>query len=147
MSEYTLKRISFADKDDSVLLNSNSKFVLTADNVNEIKSVVNNLCDEVENRLRFNQVFKYAKFNVPSTLKDGCSYTFEFELSEDSSFEKSVAFTLENNFSKFSIFENNVWNDLTSNRLIIYNDRNKALKFDLSETISDSFKPYFGRCR
>jgi hypothetical protein len=147
MSEYTLKRISFPDKDDSVLLNSNSKFVLTADNVNEIKAVVNNLCEEVENRLRFNQVFKYAKFNVPSTLKEGCSYTFEFELSEDSTFENVITFSLENNFSKFSIFENNVWNDLSSDRLIIYNDRNKSLKFDLSEIISDKFKPYFGRCR
>jgi hypothetical protein len=147
MSEYTLKRINFADKDDSVSLNSNSKFVLTANNINEIKSVVNNLCDEVENRLRFNQIFKYTKFNVPSTLKENCNYTFEFELSESPDFENSVAFTLENDFSKFSIFENDIWNNLDSNRKIIYNDRNKALKFDISNIVSDQFKPYFGRCR
>lgn len=148
MSENILKRkITFDNKEDSVIINSDSKFVLTAANINEIKEVVNNLSDEIDNRLHFNQIFKYSKFNVPSTLKEGCTYTFELELSENEDFTDSVKFSLENNFEKFSIFENNIWKNFTSKRYIYANDKNKSLKIDLSDVISDSFKPYFGRCR
>lgn len=141
------RKITFNDKEDSVLLNSDSKFVLTAANINEIKEVVNNLSDELDKRLRFNQVFKYLKFNVPSTLKDNCNYSFEFELSENENFENSILFSLINDFQKFSIFENNNWNILTSKKFITSNYKNKSLKIDISSVISDDFKPYFGRYR
>ena len=63
------RRITFNDKEDSTILNPDSKYVLTASNINEIKEVVNNLSDELDNRLRFNHIFKYCRFNIPNSLK------------------------------------------------------------------------------
>mgnify|MGYP007037129645 CR=1 FL=1 len=62
MSDYK-RKITFQDKEDSTIINSESKYVLTAENINEIKEVVNNLSDELANRLRFNHIFKFTRFN------------------------------------------------------------------------------------
>jgi hypothetical protein len=147
MSDYK-RKITFQDKEDSTIINSESKYVLTAENINEIKEVVNNLSDELANRLRFNHIFKFTRFNVPNTLKDDCNYTFKFELSNDPSFSKNIrTITLKNDFSIFSIFENNKWVKLNSARTITKNDIDKVLKADISSIISDEEKYYFGRCK
>ena len=148
MSDNNLKRkITFNNKEDSVIINSDSKFVLTAENINEIKDVVNNLSDELDRRLRFNEVFKYAKFNVPKTLTDNCQYIFEVELSDNPDFNDPIVLNSIDTFNKFNIFENEKWVVFTSNRYININDVGKSIQINLSEIISDDFKSYYGRCR
>jgi hypothetical protein len=139
------RRITFNDKEDSTILNPDSKYVLTASNINEIKEVVNNLSDELDNRLRFNHIFKYCRFNIPNSLKTDCDYSFEFEISDDKNFENNVTtITLKDNFSKFEKFEKGQWIVLTSDT-ITKNDINKTIKFDISNIVSDTNKCYFGR--
>ena len=148
MSDNNLKRkITFNNKEDSVIINSDSKFVLTAENINEIKSVVNNLSDELDRRLRFNEVFKYAKFNVPKTLTDNCQYIFEVELSDSPDFNDPIVLNSIDTFNKFNIFENGKWVAFTQDRYININDVGKSIQINLSEIISDDFKSYYGRCR
>ena len=141
MSDNNLKRkITFNNKEDSVIINSDSKFVLTAENINEIKSVVNNLSDELDRRLRFNEVFKYAKFNVPKTLTDNCQYIFEVELSDNPDFNDPIVLNSIDTFNKFNIFENGKWVAFTQDRYININDVGKSIQINLSEIISDDFK-------
>lgn len=141
------RKITFENKEDSINLNPDSRYILTANDINEIKEVVNKLSDELDNRLKFNHVFKFSRFNIPSTLKSGYNYNFIFELSDDINFETNVVSfnSYSDNYSLFSIFENGTWKQFQKNQFITKNDANKILKVDLSTIISDEKKYYFGR--
>lgn len=78
-------KITFNNKQDSYILNQNSRFVLTADNVNEIKNVVNALSDKLSNVGKFSHIFKYIRFALP-TLNDNSNYDFIVELADNEKF-------------------------------------------------------------
>ena len=65
MSEVDFPKIEFPDKKDSWNLNSDSRYVLTAENVNEIKRVVNSLSGIFLKQLTFDEVHSYIRIRNP----------------------------------------------------------------------------------
>ena len=62
-------KIEFNDKQNSILYNdTNEKFLLTAENVNEIKEVVNNLSDSLSSYVSESAILKYLTFIIPKSL-------------------------------------------------------------------------------
>ena len=156
---HILAKILFNDKEDLININANSKNVLTAENINEIKSVVNSLIDDYATVLTYDQIFKYIRFNVPKGLVKNQFYSLKIQLSEDPNFSniKEIVcyptltpgeslYELENDSSSaFSVFKNNVWNSY-KNLIITSDDEDTEIKIDIQNHIkNESSIPFFGR--
>lgn len=138
MSDELKLKIEFNDKKNSVLYNEiNEKYLLTAENINEIKEVVNNLSDSLSSYVKDVDVLKYLTFIIPTTLDEECEYSFELEISTELNFPnnsiKTKKYTLSNNYSQFSIFRNGVWQQCTNNIKIISTDFGSAIQFNVDE--------------
>ena len=83
-----LRKITFSDKINT--LEISGKYVITADNINEIKIVVNSLVDIVADLQNIKLICKYISIILPETLED-VNYQFE------------VGY-LDNNGNKISVF-------------------------------------------
>lgn len=84
-------KITFDDKADvNELISGDSRYILNADNVNEIKDVVNSLSDLLSGILTFSRFFKYFRLNVPKNLMKECPYSFEIQLSSAGDFENRI---------------------------------------------------------
>lgn len=156
----TLNKISFNDKEDFVNYNEDSKYILTAANVNEIKNVVNDLIDEFSNILTYEQIFKYIRFNVPNNLAKNQFYSLKIQLSENSDFlnvnelncyqtnneEGTESYELEEDESgSFSIFKNNIWKTY-KNLILTSDDEDTEVKINIENIIKNSNSvPFFGR--
>ena len=143
-------KIEFDDKEDSWILNSNSKYVLTADNVNEIKNVVNNISLELENMNLFSSIYKYVRIVLPSEFAMNAEYICEIELSSDPAFEdrqSTVSFTSESASSRFKIFKNGQWTNIAQNGKFNGSDVQKSVKIEIIDLIETIVNPYFIRYR
>ena len=83
-------KINFEDK-TSNYINVNSQYVLTANEINEIKSVINNLISHTEeNIFIFNTITKWLYISIPNKLlEDNIEYSITIELSNNKNFENS----------------------------------------------------------
>ena len=135
-----INKISFEDKETS--LNLNSVFIVSANDANEIKLVVNNLIDFVNSRaVSIDKAYKYLKFGVPTNLNENESYNIIIESAEDANFSRDIHSISINSISdKFKIFENDVFVDL--NRRITKNDAGHAIVADISSILSENRKYY-----
>lgn len=103
MSDPKLK-ITFPDKEDSWALSQNSKYVLTAENVNEIKRVVNGISTEIEGMNMFSDIFRFVRVIVPDLLNQ-CQYSLEIEMSADASFTDPISVKSSEDAALFLIFD------------------------------------------
>lgn len=156
---HTLTKILFNDKEDLVNINADSKYVLTASNINEIKDVVNNIIDNFNEILTFDKFFKYIRFNIPKGLIKNQFYSLKIQLSKDPDFLdiKEIicyptitlgesSYELENdNTSIFSIFKNDIWNSY-KNLFFTSDDEDLEIKIDIQNIIkNEDAIPFFGR--
>lgn len=166
-----LKKITFENKEDIVNLNSDSKFVLTASNVNEIKDVVNSLSDDLDNRITISEIFRYFRFNIPIGLDwhNNSFYIIKLELSKFNDFSNVIeincapniqrfedyyennyrSFPEVNNETYFKVFKNGSWKNV-SDVIFTCEDEGAEVQIDLYEYIKDFGKnlsnfPFFGR--
>ena len=125
-----MKRITFKEKENSVL--TNSLYILNADNINEIKLVINNLIDIFENTdFKFYDVFKFVSISAPQFYEDGeFNLIFEFSTNETFGFSKTIS--LKNNPELFYIFENGKYVNFKNKNTINKNDANKLILIDVS---------------
>ena len=156
---HSLTKILFNDKEDLININADSKYVLTASNVNEIKDIVNSLIDEYDSILTYDQIFKYIRFNVPKDLIKNQFYSLKIQLSSEPEFlnikeivcypSLSLGETLyeneEDNNSIFSIFKNNIWKSY-KNLILTSDDEDTEVKINIQNFIKDETSiPFFGR--
>jgi hypothetical protein len=142
-------KIEFENKEDSWLLNSNSKYVLTAANINEIKEVVNNISTELESMDLFSSLYKYVRIIIPDGFANGISYECIIEMSSDMNFpqnnELTKSLSSKTDTEKFRIFNNGVWAQLQNSGKLTINDINKSLKIEIKDVIDSMEHPYFLR--
>jgi hypothetical protein len=142
MSQIT--KINFENKESSVI--TNSLYVLNADNINEIKDVVNNLIEYFEETdFKFNDIFKFFTISVPKFFING-SYELVLELSYNNSFTVIKKITSKLNKDQFFIFDNGKFEnfkDLNNKNFVDSSDLEKLILININEDIKD--KKYFGR--
>lgn len=110
-----LPKITFKDKQDSWQRNEDSKYVLTADNINEIKNVVNSLSDEIGNSIKFSDVYGELRVQVPSDLEGRKKYNLEIQISDDPAFSSIAASaSFIDSPSLFSEFKNGKWTKINA---------------------------------
>lgn len=110
-----LPKIAFKDKQDSWQRNEDSKYVLTADNINEIKHVVNSLSDEIGNSIKFSDVYGELRVQVPSDLEGRKKYNLEIQISDDPAFSSIAASaSFIDSPSLFSEFKNGKWTKINA---------------------------------
>lgn len=110
-----LPKIAFKDKQDSWQRNEDSKYVLTADNINEIKHVVNSLSDEIGNSIKFSDVYGELRVQVPSDLEGRKKYNLEIQISDDPAFSSIAASaSFIDSPSLFSEFKNGEWTKINA---------------------------------
>ena len=144
-----MKRITFKEKENSVL--TNSLYILNADNINEIKLVINNLIDIFENTdFKFYDVFKFVSISAPQFYEDGeFNLIFEFSTNETFGFSKTIS--LKNNPELFYIFEDGKYVNFKNKNTINKNDANKLILIDVSsislfnDIENKSNRKYYGR--
>lgn len=114
-TERDLPKIVFKDKQDSWQRNEDSKYVLTADNINEIKNVVNSLSDEIGNSIKFSDVYGELRVQVPSDLEGRKKYNLEIQISDDPTFSSIAASaSFIDSPSLFSEFKNGKWTKINA---------------------------------
>ena len=114
-TERDLPKIAFKDKQDSWQRNEDSKYVLTADNINEIKHVVNSLSDEIGNSIKFSDVYGELRVQVPSDLEGRKKYNLEIQISDDPAFSSIAASaSFIDSPSLFSEFKNGKWTKINA---------------------------------
>lgn len=114
-TERDLPKIAFKDKQDSWQRNEDSKYVLTADNINEIKHVVNSLSDEIGNSIKFSDVYGELRVQVPSDLEGRKKYNLEIQISDDPTFSSIAASaSFIDSPSLFSEFKNGKWTKINA---------------------------------
>ena len=64
----TFPKIEFDDKIDSWSLGKGSPYVLSAKDVNEIKSVVNSLSQKLEDSVTFADLYAELRLKLPGTV-------------------------------------------------------------------------------
>ena len=144
-----MKRITFKEKENSVL--TNSLYILNADNINEIKLVINNLIDIFEKTdFKFYDVFKFVSISAPQFYEDGeFNLIFEFSTNETFGFSKTIS--LKNNPELFYIFEDGKYVNFKNKNTINKNDANKLILIDVSsislfnDIENKSNRKYYGR--
>ena len=144
MSDWKLK-ITFQDKQDSWVLNNNSKYVLTAGNVNEIKEVVDNISDTIGGLNLFSDVYKYARFIIP-ILNEACEYELQIEIATNEGFSDPLTISSVDNANLFYIFDGEDWKSFSSlhKTTLTASDFNKSICADIKELIRAE-NSYFGR--
>ena len=144
MSKIDLPKINFNDKADSWELNNESKYVLTAKNINEIKKVVNELSNELSESLSFSDVYAYLRIEIPNNLTFGYNYDMQIDISENKEFSDIYSLKLSTNTERFFIFEKSIWKPFNKN-YISYQDKNIVLAIKINDLISNKGLTYFGR--
>ena len=145
-----LKKITFDYKEDDNIINPSSTYIVTADNVNEIKDVVNNLVDEASGVVSPLQLFKYFRFIVPNNLLEDINYSIKFELSKNADFSQPIIQVYCNEEKNiFSKFEDGEWKSL-NNISFTSLSANTEFRIDLYDYIENYFNeyneiPFFGR--
>lgn len=153
------RKILFNDKEDLININNDSKYVLTAENINEIKDVVNSIVDDYNDILTYDSFFKYIRFNVPKGLIKNQFYSLKIQLSKNQSFlniKEIICYptlSLGENFyneeidasSIFGIFKDNVWKSV-KNLIFRNEDEDTEVKINIQDFIRDDDAiPFFGR--
>jgi len=125
--------ITYADKEKTLELNS--IYIINADDANEIKLVVNNIVDWWrENGSSVENMFRYVKINIPSTVDSYKDLTFEASDRRDFTHDVRRLKLSESN-DKFSIFENGRYASIPY--LIGQEHRGKSVIVDVTSIISD----------
>lgn len=142
-----LPKITFKNKEDSWKRNENSKYILTAANINEIKEVVNALSDEIGESVKFSDIYGELRLQVPNDLMMERNYDIEVEISTDSQFS-TIAASVKYSESPelFKTFNNGKWVAIPSSG-INGNLSEKLVKISIGELIKDKGLTYFGRFR
>ena len=110
-----LPKITFNDKQDSWQRSEDSRYVLTAGNINEIKNVVNALSDEIGSSIKFSDVYGELRIQVPNDLENEKKYNLEIQISDTPAFSSIVASAnFLNDPSLFSEFKNGKWTVINS---------------------------------
>ena len=139
-----LTKINFENKESSVI--TNSLYILNAENINEIKDVVNNLIDYFEETdFKFNDVFKFIAISVPKFFING-SYELVLELSYNNSFTVIKKITTKLNKEQFYIFNDGKFENfknLDDKDFVDSSDLEKLVLININENLKD--KKYFGR--
>ena len=126
-------KIEFNNKQNSILYNNtNEKFLLTADNVNEIKEVVNNLSDSLSSYVSESDILKYLTFIIPKSLDENCEYSFRFNASTTLDFTNFVEYSLSENSNNFKIFKQGIWTDILNNKITV-SDFGSAIRLQIDE--------------
>lgn len=147
MSDTPKLKIEYPNKSNAYRVDNTTQAV-TAENMNEIKEVVNNISDQLDNLNMFSDLMKYVRFVVPDFIELGEHWDFEVELSKDRSFSTKQTLKISTDKSKFYIFKNGTWQSLT-NAYIEQADVNASIKVDVKSIIDASTNgiPFFGRYR
>ena len=158
-------KIKFQNKEDAISLNPSSTFILTADNINEIKRVINGLSDFLSVAVDYLQIFRYFRFNIPENLMKDIPYSLDIQLSKYKNFSEVISLSglysesMENfldlpiseSETEFSVFKDNSWQYLSAVTFYAY-DANKEIRFDILSYLKDVVTfandiPFFGRYR
>lgn len=112
-----MKKIEFENKVS--LLNINSKFVLSAYDINEIKDIINLTSDELKKQIDLNKdKYRYIFITLPEKIDK--NYDLEIESSIDNWENNILLLKLSKNSDNFYIFENGNFskleNDYISNK-------------------------------
>lgn len=137
-------KITFNDKADSWELNSDSKYIITADNINEIKRVVNELSDSLSDALVFADVYSYLRIEVPRDLDEESLYDIEIDISTSKEFTDNSSIKLSQNASLFYIFDNDKWMPLNLSS-ISKSKEGRILAVKIFDLIKNRGLTYFGR--
>ena len=152
-----MKKITFENKSSS--LNIDSKYIITSENVNEIKDVINNISDIIEEwKLSDKLKYKYIFITLPKSISK--NYDLEVELSNSNWTDglEIRILKLSLNPEKFLIFEDGNFNNLTNNYIsssesgkiliidiqtLLTNVRNINCRFRFKNNLSNSYTDYF----
>ena len=131
-----LKKITFDDKLSSLMIDS--KYVITADNINEIKRVVNSLVDALDYLQNIKNMCKYISVTLPETLEN-TKYKFEIGYLNDNN-EKVNSIPLNpGNFNKFLVFKDNQFKKPSSD-VFTKADESKVILTETSALITEGVK-------
>ena len=131
-----LKKITFDDKLSSLMIDS--KYVITADNINEIKRVVNSLVDDVLDLQNIKIICKYISVTLPEILED-TNYKFEIGYLNDNNEKANLISLNSNNFNKFLVFENDQFKRPSSD-IFTKADASKVILTETSALITEDVK-------
>lgn len=124
MSSEPKLKITFNDKQNSILYNNiNDKYLLTAENINEIKNTVNNLSDSLSSYVKSSDILKYLTFIIPKSFNENCEYSFKLQISTNFNFNNFIEFSLTENSSNFKIFKNGIWTNISNKKITSPNFR------------------------
>ena len=133
MSNEPKLKIEFNDKQNSILYNdTNEKFLLTADNINEIKEVVNNLSDNIIGFVNESDILKYLTFIIPISFDETCEYSFKFQVATNLNFTNPIEYSLSGNSNNFKIFQQGIWANISNNK-IVSSDFGNALQLNIDD--------------
>jgi len=131
-------KITFADKVSNLKINS--KYVISADNINEIKNVVNDVSDAYYLKLRKN---KFLIIDIPLSLKSNILYDIEFKFfkfdeNEDFSISEILKLSNQDDFISRLKFTQYEYIDF-SKYLIDKNDFGQFLILEINDQILKKF--------
>ena len=151
MPNETDLQITFDDKVDVNIRNDiPTTQILTAENINDIKRVVNQLSNELSTYIVYSDVSNCLIFKIPNSLNSNDDYSFEIDLSTSKDFDQNsnlIHYSLSNNYLNFNIFRNNVWNDCSNNEYITSSDFGSTLLLSADLDFSSESIPYYGKYR
>ena len=127
------KKITFNDKENAVNLSDDNRYTLTAEDINEIKDVVNSLSEDLQ--VEIDKEFlpmKFARFIVPSTFSPNASYKLLVQMSKTKDFASYVEFDSRKDKDKFFIFEDDIWK-AKENDYFTRHDAYKTFVLELDE--------------
>ena len=83
-------------------LDINSIYIITANNINEIIDVINNISNQIELKAKKTDFFKYLSICIPTNINSDCDLIITF--SKNINFLNSIQKSLSENFSNFLYF-------------------------------------------
>ena len=128
-----MKKITFENKES--LLGLSSRFIVSAEDANEIKTVVNNLVDSyISLQPTMDNMFKYLKINVPTL---STYYDLIIETSPSENFSECSSIILSDHPENFMIFESNKFKNIPTSSVITPKYEGKIIAADISSIVSD----------
>lgn len=139
-----IKRISFEDKEKSSSIYSN--LIMTADDTNEIKHVINSLVDYANAHVASTKTtFKYAEITIPIDLNFRYAYDFILELADNISFLNKQTISISKRNANFKLLSSDgAWVDCYD--LIRSKDVGKTLLVDIEDYLNERHV-MFARCK
>ena len=129
-------KITFTNKISNLKINS--PYVISANNINEIKRVVNNISDISNLKISGNELFKFISIYIPKTLDFRKIYDIEFKFSNDKSFLNSKILKLSDNSFKCLKFNEDKYDNFLK-RFIDKNEFGTVLIFEINEEIKKNY--------